>query len=171
MSARALVSPWRGLSDRGFRHCNTSTRVGDLSQVLIAPVTSPASEWIEADPAVTAWNWFLPTAKAMLQLTFLPPGWDSRTARRIERLTIERAIGLLAGILDRRTAQPAIVPTICGGVQAEWHMGGLNIEIEFAPSGDAAVSVEDLLDGTEWQGDLRTEIERLRPYLLRLEAA
>jgi len=107
----------------------------------------------------------------MLQLTFLPAGWDSRSARQIERPTIERAIGLLAEVLDRRAAQPAIVPTIQGGVQAEWHMGGLNVEIEFAPGGEAVVSLEDLLDGTEWQGELRTEIERLRPYLLRLEVA
>jgi hypothetical protein len=126
---------------------------------------------IEADAALTCSVWFLATASAMFSLISLPAGWDSKSAPRIERSSVERALRLLAGILESQTAAPAVVPTIPGGVQAEWHMGGLNIEIEFRPGHEAYVSVEDLRNGSEWEGELYPNVDRLREYLPRLGEA
>jgi len=61
------------------------------------------------------------------------------------------------------------VPTVEGGVQAEWHMNALNIEIEFRPNREVLVSVEDLRDDNEWEGQLPSDAARLRPYLSRLD--
>jgi hypothetical protein len=130
-----------------------------------------SNELIEADAALICSTWFLPTARSMLRLARLPAGWDSRGAPRIERTVVENALLLLAGILEVQTAPPAIVPTVSGGVQAEWHMGGLNVEIEFNPSAEALVSVDDLQGRSEWEGALRSNIERLQSYLPRLESA
>lgn len=172
MSARAIeFPPRRGLSDRDCGYFVLGTRAGDLSRTAVAAALSPRSELIEADAALTCSVWFLATANAMFSLVSLPAGWDSKSAPRIERSVVERALRLLAGILKSRTAAPAVVPTISGGVQAEWHMGGLNIEIEFRPGREAYVSVEDLHDGTEWEGELYPNVDRLRAYLPRLGEA
>lgn len=169
MSARALAFPRLGLSDKDCRFFGPSTRVGDLSRFAVTSVASPPRDWIEADTAITSYQWFLPTIKSMLRLTLMPAGWDSRSARQIERGTIERAILVLAGVLGGRSARPAIVPTVEGGVQAEWHMNALNIEIEFRPNREVLVSVEDLRDDNEWEGQLPSDAARLRPYLSRLD--
>jgi hypothetical protein len=169
MSARALAfAPRRGLSDRDCGYFVPATRVGELSRISIAAAVSPRGELIEADAALTCSAWFLPTANAMFSLTSFPAGWDSGSARRIERATVEHALRLLAGILESRITAPTVVPTPSGGVQTEWHMGGLDIEIEFRPGSEAYVSVEDLRDRTEWEGELYPNVDRLRTYLPRL---
>ena len=170
-SAIALPGPRRGLSDRDCGYFVTAARSGELSRISVTWDLAPKNELIEADAALTCSAWFLPTATAMFSLASMPAGWDSRSAPRIERSTIERALRLLAGILESRSAPPAVVPTVPGGVQAEWHMAGLDIEIDFCPDREPYVSVEDLRNRNDWEGNLYSNIERLRTYLARLQAA
>ena len=144
---------------------------GELSRSGIALVPCPESEVIEADAAITCSTWFLPTVQAMLGLVALPAGWDSRSAAPTRRRTVERALRLLAGILDTQTSPPSVVPTVLGGVQAEWHLGGLDVEIEFFPDERAPyVLLEDLRDRSELEGDLLLTGDRLRSYMPRLRA-
>ena len=136
MAASAIVWPGSrrtGLSDRDCGYVVPSIVTGELSGTGIVLVPCPETEVIEADAAITCSAWFLPTVHTMRGIVALPAGWDSRSAAPINRRTIERALRLLALILDTETAAPSIVPTVLGGVQAEWHMGGLDVEIEFFP--------------------------------------
>jgi hypothetical protein len=166
----ALPVPRRGLSDRNWGYFVPGTRSGELSKVEIISLAPPKAELIEADAALTCSAWFLPTAVAMLRLSRLPAGWDSRNALPIERTTAERALRTLAGILESQTATPGIVPTVAGGVQAEWHRGGLNVEIEFPTGQPPLIAIEDLRDGSEWAGALEMGLERFKLHLHRLRA-
>ena len=166
----ALVGLRRGLSDRDCGYFIPQITAGELSKAAVLS-SHDANELIEADASLTCSTWFSVTARAMLGLTRLPVGWDSHAAPRIGHITIEIALRWMAGILDNRTSIPAVVPTVKGGVQVEWHTAGMNIEIEFSPDQEAAVSVEDIGNGAEWDGDLYLNIERLRPYLSRLRMA
>ena len=68
--------------------------------------------------------WFYPTLDSMLALR---PAADK---------TIGRMLEILSEILNEHTPPPSIVPTWCGGIQAEWHRNGVDLEIEVFPSGE-----------------------------------
>jgi hypothetical protein len=157
-----------GLSDRECGYFIHGTRGGELSRTGITTVYS-RPELVEADAAITCSAWFLPTATAMLQMTRLPLGWDARNGCQIDRNTIQKALRWLATLLDSDTEKPSIVPTVTGGVQVEWHMGGVDIEIYFEPGEEPTVSVEDIGSRNEWDGDLYLNLARFRSFLPRLQ--
>lgn len=69
----------------------------------------------------------------LVALSQLPPDWDSYGARAVQHTAIQSALRFLAWIPDAPI--PAVVPVATGGVQVEWHLPGLDIELEFQPDG------------------------------------
>jgi hypothetical protein len=61
------------------------------------------------------------------ELLKLKPDWDSYGAPSIHEITLEKAQVFLRSV--------EYVPLPDGGVQLEWHIFGVNLEIEFHPDG------------------------------------
>lgn len=61
-------------------------------------------------------------------------GWAVGAART-QPAAVEKLLRVLAEILDSQAPPPSIVPTHEGGVQAEWHCNGVDLEIEVTPAG------------------------------------
>ena len=94
--------------------------------------TVPATGAAKEPPVI---QWLEPTTKALTRLSWqetnLP---DGRVAPKPEAAAA--LLWLLLNALDDNTIAPtAIIPTSRGGVAAEWHVGGFDLEIECDPAG------------------------------------
>jgi hypothetical protein len=67
------------------------------------------------------------------QLDSLTDGWDSYEGRAITKEAMTAATRALIALRDHA---PSIVPTAQGGVQLEWHVARVDMEIEFGPDGE-----------------------------------
>src|SRR5439155_16652961 len=84
----------------------------------------------------------------------LPENWNSYGARRIEPELAETAIRLLFEIVQANTPKPEVVPTTTGGVQIEWHIRGIDLEIKIISQEKLNVCFEELGAGQEWSREL-----------------
>ena len=109
-------------------------------------------------------QWLEPTIKALNRLpwqeTNLP---DGRVAPKPEAAAA--LLWLLLNALDDSTIAPtAIIPTSRGGVAAEWHVGGFDLEIECDPEG----SIEYNFAGPgidEYEGPVDLALNQLRQHV------
>lgn len=77
----------------------------------------------------------------------LQANWDSYGALPIDRQCMVTAILLLLTTSRPKTPPPSVVPTVRGGVQLEWHRGGIDLEIEILSPSQIRVSWEDARTG------------------------
>jgi hypothetical protein len=114
-------------------------------------------------------NWVVPTLQSMGELLELPKNWDGYSARRVNPLHVIAAINLLTLVMTENTPIPSVVPTNCGGVQLEWHMNGIDLEIETLSSHRFMVSCDDSEVENEWEltADLNELIECLSRLSIR----
>src|SRR6476659_749758 len=75
-------------------------------------------------------EWLAKADETLQTLLALPPNWNSYGARTIQPDVVQATSSLLHDIARDDTPQPAIVPTVRGGVQLEWHTRGVDLEIE-----------------------------------------
>ncbi|HEU0072433.1 MAG TPA: hypothetical protein VFS30_00340 [Dehalococcoidia bacterium] len=112
--------------------------------------------------------WLESVVRGLVGLMVLPSDWDSYGACPVEPAAAETSINVLGRVMAESTPSPQIVPTVTGGVQLEWHLGGVDLEIAIRPSGDAHVLFEDLGSGEEWEGWLPDFVSEVRKVLAQL---
>lgn len=145
----------------------------DWTGWTVWPVALPDTEALvfTAPGEAFASSWFRPSLDGMSRVLRLTHGWDTYNARPISHRSATSALSFLGDFLESRSAAPAVVPLADGGVQLEWHRGGLDVEIAFSPGEDPEMYVADHESGREWELDPRSgEIEDIRPLLHRLRA-
>ncbi len=113
-------------------------------------------------------SWAEPTLRALGRLLLLEPGWDSHGARRINPALAWAAVPLLNAVMRDETPPPAVVPTVRGGVQLEWHQNGIDLEVELIDPHRVLVSFEDARTGTVWEKELGGDLRELTDCLDRL---
>jgi hypothetical protein len=101
-------------------------------------------------------------------LLALPPNWDSYGARSIEPEILAAAARWLAENMMPETPRPAVLPTVRGGVQFEWSIRGLDLEIELISPDELHVAYEDADESNEWKSDLASARQPIRNLLERL---
>jgi hypothetical protein len=65
-----------------------------------------------------------------VDLLALPEGWNSYGASRTKKDAGMFALEILKKIMRPRTPIPQVVPTAAGGIQLEWHVKGIDLEID-----------------------------------------
>lgn len=106
--------------------------------------------------------WLDHVLERLVGLLELPHNWDSYGASTVGREEVERALGILASTMTEGTPIPSIVPTSRGSVQLEWHLGGVDLEVESLEEETVAVSFEDLRSGEEWESELAIDSPELK---------
>ena len=119
----------------------------------------------------TAPEWLADTEAALHNLLALPENWDSYGGRRIAPAAVNAAVDLLRQIVRQSTPAPAVIPTARGTVQLEWHIRGVDLEIEVTGPGDASAAFEDARDGAEWESELGGDLSPLIHPIARLSGA
>lgn len=115
--------------------------------------------------------WLAQSAERMNELLQLPRGWNSHKARPTEPRAATAALELLGRIMIPGLTPPQIVPTVHGGVQLEWHVRGLDVEIEVAPDGLFTASLDDTRVGNEIHVPVTADPASLLELVTRLAAA
>jgi hypothetical protein len=111
---------------------------------------------------------FRKSVEAVADLLSLPPGWNSYSAKPIDHQNARQAIRLLAEFLKPNTPPPSVVPTVRGGIQLEWHTGGVNVEIYIESQDDVSFFAEEAGSGNSSEVPLAGHEEELRSWLQRL---
>lgn len=99
-------------------------------------------------------NWWAPAIQRISYLLDLPENWDSYGAKRIDQKTAYYAVQILQQIARPGVPAPAIVPTVRGYLQFEWHANGVDLEFEVLSPIEISVFYEDAETGAEWEKNL-----------------
>jgi hypothetical protein len=105
--------------------------------------------------------WLRPAMARLEYLLSLPENWDSYQAARIDPRAVGNAIRLLAATRRPGAFPTAIVPTVRGGVQLEWHVRNVDLEVEVPAVGALHVAYENHDTGRAWELDLRFDFTAL----------
>ena len=115
--------------------------------VVEVPGNSPA--WVEQ------------TFRSLGALLRLGPGWDSYGSSPIDPHCVVAAIEMAFTILRDDSPIPSVVPTSRGGLQLEWHRGGVDLEIEFLSATRVFGYFADQFTDTVWEKDLAFDLQPL----------
>lgn len=102
------------------------------------------------------------------------PNWDSYEAKAARPELAFSGLLLLSLLVDEKTPRPNVAPTNTGGIQIEWHVSDMDLELEVTDLGTLYVSYDrgdENMDyslagvAQDWTADAR-----LRSYIKALEA-
>ena len=99
-------------------------------------------------------TWFEGAATRLLALMDLAPNWDSYGGRPVSLATASHAFQLLTRLCDFGLPAPRLVPTAPGGVQFEWDVEGVELELELEPGGGMVAIFDDAQRGESWEREL-----------------
>jgi len=166
MSSNALALSYAGI--RLSESLNSPT-VGERATLTCGtPLTIRVMECgikvtinLECDERPPAW--LRPATYKLARLLALPQNWDSYGARPVDRQYVEFALEkLLPAIMEDGTFFPEVVPTKRGGIQFEWHMCGIDLEVEILSPENVRISYEKLdAPEEEWEEAITSDFERL----------
>ncbi len=98
-------------------------------------------------------SWIWRVISDIQHIAKLDPNWDSYGAAPLSLRAARRCIEELLEILPANTPQPTLVPTRDGGLQLEWHRGGIELEIEVPPVGPVTyLFLDETGEEQEWEG-------------------
>ena len=112
-------------------------------------------------------TWFGPTISAIANLNWDDSDWKDG-AEPPHPVAAARLLLLLSQILGDDTPPPSICPTWRGGVQAEWHPQGYDLEIEAVP--DGSFEYYFACADEEQEGSLDTDLHWLKRQISCLMA-
>ena len=88
----------------------------------------------EADLTVPL-SWFAPVAENLSRLPWGYDAWSSEGAEPLNDGAVMRLLLMLREFLPANGPAPVISPTWDGGVQADWELGDLYLEVEIVSNG------------------------------------
>jgi hypothetical protein len=88
-------------------------------------------------------DWILPLVRQMCELGSLPENWNSYGAQPICPRVVGEAVTFLLNYLSPDDPFPSVVPTARGGILLEWHVGGIDLEVDFQSPSLIHVAFED----------------------------
>jgi hypothetical protein len=112
-------------------------------------------------------DWILPLLQKVCQLGSLPPNWNSYGAKPIQRGIAAAAVTMLLNLLSPQDPVPAVVPTSHGGILLEWHMGGIDLEVDIRSPSTLHVALEE---GNHRVETDRADFEAVKHNLNRLRS-
>lgn len=160
--SRAAVRATVAIAAASMITC-TVARASGQSYPVVDRAAVPAV--LSADDTQAPW---LDQVSANLrELRHLKAGWDSYGAPRITGRAIRRMVSLLEDVATASTPAPSIAPTSEGGVQVEWHEGGMDLELRSDSDGHIYAFMRQPSVGEEWD-DLLPSADLAAAWLDRI---
>lgn len=113
-------------------------------------------------------DWALETIRQICSLGELAANWDSYGARPVDPQIALTAIEIWLAAGSSTVAPPAVVPTVRGAIQLEWHRRGIDLELEIAAPNRAHMSFENSATGEEFQQNVRGDFAPITATIQRL---
>ncbi len=135
-------------------HPRMPERSGDEPQFLRSPQSRRGRLSLYVEAANLPW-WFDEYLGVELNRLFaLPPRWDDLSADEITVEAVKNLVAVLVRIAGEGSPAPQLFPLLDGGIQAEWHVGGNDIEVEVNAIGEVYVLATRANDETVADGEL-----------------
>jgi hypothetical protein len=112
--------------------------------------------------------WVQPSLKTLGQFLTLPQDWDSYGGRPVDPGCVWAAWQLLLALMREDLPAPSIVPTSRRGVQIEWHVHGIDLEIEIVTPRQLHASFEDAITEEAWEKEITDAARELAPWVAHL---
>ena len=136
-------------------------QVGSSGNVSMArPIQWEAAQMAVLSGRPPQPQWLRPTIQRTLILLWDDDNWNDGT-KPIEPAAVANLLSLLVFILDDTAPTPTIVPTWRGGVQAEWHTNGVDLEIEVDPTEPAQYFFFSHTNEEEYEEPVAGNLEQL----------
>lgn len=113
--------------------------------------------------------WLQPTLQRIGELMGLPRGWDSYGAVPVDENVVVFSLTILPLIMGDATPPPQIVPTSEGGLQFDWHEGGIDLEVEIAGPFRIRAYFEDAHSVESWEKEFTRDVGPLADAVRRLD--
>lgn len=105
-------------------------------------------------------EWFNDHLNLELNRLFaLPSGWDGYTAAEVTVEAVRELVEVLFLAVGKKTVCPQFFPLSDGGLQAEWHIDGNDIEIEVDGTGSAYVLATGPAGETVADAEIRADAD------------
>ena len=101
-------------------------------------------------------------------LRALPTGWDGYSGLPLQREIADFAQDLLNRLCTATTPEPDIVPLSSGGLQVEWHVSAVEIELMIDTPGHVKAWIADQRDPAGEEIILADHFEKLLPAIDKL---
>jgi hypothetical protein len=111
--------------------------------------------------------WYRAALDRISSLTALAVGWNGYDAIEVKADMAIDAATFLATVAFPGIAAPSITPLADGGVQVEWHRGGLDIEVVFSDD-EAGICIVDR-QGGEVELPVTEAVSTITRYWPRLQ--
>lgn len=120
-------------------HPRTPEQHGDEPLFLRSSQSRRGRLSLYVEAADLPW-WFDEYLSTELNRLFaLPPLWDDLSADEITVEAVRSLVTVLVRISSEGSPAPQLFPLLDGGIQAEWHVGGNDIEVEVNAIGEVYV--------------------------------
>ncbi len=113
-------------------------------------------------------EWWSSAIQRILFLLDLPDNWDSYGAQKIDRNIAFHSVQILQQISRPGIPAPAIVPTVNGHLQFEWHTNGIDLEFEVLSAAKISASFEDMNQGIDWEREFDYNLSELTDVIKTL---
>lgn len=108
-------------------------------------------------------SWLMPTLESLGRVL-------GSSLVRPNPLTLQYAVGLLPLVMLDQTPLPNMVLTPTGALRFQWASDALNVDITVLSLGAARLLIADRLNNEIIEGDLSSQLNRLRPLMVTLPA-
>lgn len=90
---------------------------------------SAFAKFREAHSAAVQPKWQASVLAKVTELLNLRQGWDGYNAPALKHDAAMFAMVILQNVMKQSTPEPSVVPSSTGGVQLEWHLNRIDLEI------------------------------------------
>lgn len=107
-------------------------------------------------------DWAWPVLRSLETRWGVDPGWDGYTSKPTQVEYVEQLLNCLSSLLQNNSPAPDVIPLSDGGMQAEWHLKGTDLEIVVAADAPPRYYLFNHADGEEEEGDLNSNFSRVQ---------
>ena len=148
-----------------------------LTEVPLAPQQISVRLYVGAEPITLTYNtvesslpaWSDAVLQSLSERWGVEPGWDTYDARPTNPAQVVTLLNLLSELLPNSPSRTPIITALSdGGVQAEWHVHGRDLEIVVAADTSPSYFFYDRATEEEEEAPIHPNYERLRSLIDRL---
>lgn len=125
-------------------------------------------EFIYKGPENNIPAWARPVLQSLAERWGGYDGWDSYDAKPTNLDLAVKLLNILSGVMEESFITPLTTPLADGGIQAEWHDRGKDLEIVVSADGNPAYYYFDSATNEEQEGDLNTNYAQVRDLIGRV---
>jgi hypothetical protein len=133
-----------------------------------APGGGQYAQFRRALSAATAPRWQAETLARVTALLKMRAGWDSYRALPVRHDAAMFALTILENVMRSSTPSPSVIPSASGGLQLEWHVNDIDLEIHVLEPYKGEVWWYDHSTGGESTHELTADLSTLRAPISKL---